>query len=131
MVSEKIHTYIYIYIYIYSFWAKVFAIPCRKLAQVRCQPTTMCLPCTRSNHWVIWANDEMNLMAYSIKWARRSIYMIYRIYTNIYVYTNTYVLYILCIYRVIYILYVSFIYMNCFVLHIYPGSTCAVCSKFL
>ena len=35
---------------------------------------TSCLPCTRSNHWAIWPNDEMCLMVYSIKWPR-SVYV--------------------------------------------------------
>ena len=112
------YIYIYIYIYIYSFWAKVFAIPCRKLAQVRYQPTTMCLPYTRSNHWAIWANDEMYLMDYSIKWARRSIYMIYRIYINIYGYTNRYVLYILYISCYIYYMYHLFTFIVLFYIYI-------------
>ena len=29
-------------------------------------------PCTRSNHWAIWPNDEMCLMVYRIKWPRSS-----------------------------------------------------------
>ena len=108
---------IHMYIYIYSFWTKVFAIPCRKFAQVWCEPTTMGLPCTHSNHWAIWANDERYLMAYRIKWARRSLYMIYRIYTNIYVYTNTYVLYILYISCYIYIIYYMYHLFTCIVLY--------------
>ena len=49
-----------------------FSIPCRKLARVGFEPTTSCLPCTRSNHWAIWPNDEMCLMVYRIKWPRSS-----------------------------------------------------------
>ena len=63
-----LYIYIYIYIYIlyiyictyiwYSFWAKVFRFAYRKLAQVRFESTSTCLPCTCSNHWDIWFNDE-------------------------------------------------------------------------
>ena len=63
----KIHAiYIYIYIYIYT----CIMIPYRNLAQVGFEPTTSCLPCTRSNHWAIWPNDEMCLKVYRIKWPR-------------------------------------------------------------
>ena len=36
------------------------------------EPTTSCLPCTRSNHWATWPKDEKCLMVYRIKWPRSS-----------------------------------------------------------
>ena len=44
-----------------------FSISYRKLARVDFEPTTSCLPCTRSNHRAIMLNDEMCLMVYRIK----------------------------------------------------------------
>ena len=49
-----------------------FSIPYRKLARVGFEPMTSCLPCTPSNHWTIWPNDEICLMVYRIKWPRSS-----------------------------------------------------------
>ena len=79
----------------YSFWAKVFAIPYRKLAQVGFESTTSCLQSTRSNHWVIWPNDEMCLMVYRSKWPQSSSHRcnIYDIYI-----ISIHVLYLIYIY---------------------------------
>ena len=88
-LSNGIKEY-YIYIW-YSFWAKVPAIPYRKLAQVEFEPTSSCLLCTRSNHWAIWLNDKAQVIAV--------INIIYTVF--------------------IYIIYIWFIYMYCIVLYIY------------
>ena len=68
------HIYVYVYIYIYMVFilSYGFLISYRKLAWVGFNPTTSCLPCTRSNHWAIWPNDDICLTVYRIKWPRSS-----------------------------------------------------------
>ena len=68
-----IYIYIFIYIYIYihihlSFWAKAFWLN----VEGWCLPYTSCLPYTHSNHWTIWSNDEMCVMACRTKWPQSS-----------------------------------------------------------
>ena len=45
--------YIYIYMYMVFIMSQGFSIPYRKLAGVGYEPTTSCLPFTRSNHRAI------------------------------------------------------------------------------
>ena len=103
MVSKNI-----IYIW-YSFWAKVLAIPYRKLAQVGFKPTNSCLLCIRSNHWAIWLNDEAQVIAVINVIYTLFIYVIYMIYL--------YVLHCIVLYIYIYI----YIYIYCIVLY------CIIC----
>ena len=128
MVYICIYTYIYIYIYIYiynmyiyiiciyiyilyvwySFWAKVFA-------GVGFEPTTSCLPCTHSNHWIIWLNDEICLMVYWIKcpWSWSHC-------------CNIYMIYILCI-CIIYFIHMIYIYIYNIYIYIYVYMYMYIC----
>ena len=51
-------------------------------------PANLCLPCTRSNHWAIWPNDNVCLTVCRIKWTQSSshhcnIYDIFIMYCSL------------------------------------------------
>ena len=70
--SQQSHTIkLFFFMYIYHIYIYIY-IPYIKLVRVGFKHTTSCLPCTGSNHWAIWPNDEMCLMVCRIKWPRSS-----------------------------------------------------------